>query len=67
MMRLMLALLGSIALLTATFAFAAGPSVDEPAEPQCELVLEDAKQPGTTVDVSQYRGKPVVMRGMCPE
>ncbi|MGD8237242.1 MAG: hypothetical protein PVH68_01705 [Armatimonadota bacterium] len=59
--------LGAIAFLSATPAFAAGPAVDKPAEPRGELVLENARQPGTLVDVSQIRGKPVVIRGMCPE
>ena len=44
-----------------------GPSIERPMAPACKLVLEDIRKPGTKVDVSAYRGKPVVVRGICPE
>jgi hypothetical protein len=57
---------GLIGLATLALAFGA-PSIEKPAEPQCALVLENARAPGAKVDVAMYRGKPVVLRGMCPE
>lgn len=43
------------------------PSIEQPTKPACKLVLEDAKRSGTMVDVADFRGSPVVLRGMCPE
>ena len=44
-----------------------GPSIERPVAPVCKLVLENIRKPGTKVDVSEFRGKPVVVRGICPE
>lgn len=43
------------------------PSIEKPMKPARKLVLEDALRPGTMLDVADYRGKPVLLRGMCPE
>ena len=63
-----LLLMGLVVLLSAEGSVAAErPSIEGPTEPACKLVLEDAKRPGTKVDVADFRGRPVVLRGMCPE
>ena len=54
-------------LLASTALGADAPSIESPAEPTRKLVLEDAKRPGRKIDVAAYHGKPVVLRGMCPE
>ena len=67
--RLPLALLVTVALLLSarSAASAEEPSIEKPVEPARKLVLEDALRPGTMLDVADYRGRPVLLRGMCPE
>lgn len=70
MKRLCLALtwMGLATLSGSRFSPAANqPSIERPTKPACQLVLEDAKRPGTMVDIAEFRGRPVVLRGMCPE
>ena len=43
------------------------PSIEKPVEPTRKLILEDALRPGIMLDITDYRGKPVLLRGMCPE
>ncbi len=58
-----------VAVLAASSASRAAqaPSVEKPVKPPAPLVLEDALNPRTTVDVSKYRGMPILIAGLCPE
>lgn len=62
-----LALAVIIVIITQSAAQAGEPSVEKPVDPACALVLENVMDPGTKVDVSKYKGRPVLIRGMCPE
>ncbi len=60
--------LATIIIFTTQSAVQAGePSVEKPVDPACALVLDNVMDPGTRVDVSKYKGRPVLIRGMCPE
>lgn len=73
MRRLLVVSLVCILFLVAfdRFVSAAAPSLfDKPMKPSRNLVLENAREAGATVDISTYYGKdgkPLLLVGICPE
>ena len=43
------------------------PTIEKPIEPSHPLVLENALKVGEKIDVARFKGKVVILRGLCPE